>query len=48
MMEGHLLLATLAQRVNFSLVSQQPPAVDLAHHLTLRPDGALNVVVKKR
>lgn len=48
MMEGHLLLATLTQRVSFSLVSNQPPAIDLAHHLTLRPDGALNVVVKRR
>lgn len=48
MMEGHLLLATLAQRVSFSLVSNQSPAVDLARHLTLRPDGALNVAVKKR
>ncbi len=48
MMEGHLLLATLAQRVSFTLVSEQEPVVDPVHHLTLRPAGALNVTVRKR
>ena len=48
MMEGHLLLAALAQRVSFSLVSDQPVEVDPVHHLTLRPAGALNVRVNKR
>ena len=48
MMEGHLLLAALAQRVSFSLVPNQPIEVDPVHHLTLRPAGALNMNVKKR
>jgi cytochrome P450 len=48
LMEGHLLLATLAQRVNFSLVSTQPPRINLTHHLTLRPLGALNMQVTRR
>ena len=46
MMEGQLLLATLAQRVSFSLVSGQTIEPDPVHHLTLRPTGAVNVVVK--
>jgi cytochrome P450 len=48
MMEGHLLLATIAQRVSFSLVPGQIIEPDPVHHLTLRPAGAVNVVVKKR
>ncbi len=48
MMEGQLLLATLAQRVSFSLVPGQTVRADLVHHLTLRPVGAVNVVVKRR
>jgi cytochrome P450 len=48
MMEGQLLLATLAQRVSFSLVPDQPLVVDPVHHLTLRPAGVLNVTVKRR
>jgi cytochrome P450 len=48
MMEGHLLLATLAQRVGFSLVPGQTITPDPVHHLTLRPAGELNVVVKRR
>jgi cytochrome P450 len=48
MLEGQLLLATLAQRVNFTLVSAQPPALDLVHQLTLRPAGALYVNVRRR
>ena len=48
MMEGHLLLATLAQRVSFSLVPGQAIEPDPVHHLALRPAGAVNVVVKKR
>jgi len=47
-MEGHLLLAALAQRVSFALVPGQHIVVDPAHHLTLRPAGALNVRVKRR
>lgn len=48
MMEGQLLLATLAQRVSFALVPDQPLVVDPVHHLTLRPAGPLNVTVTRR
>ncbi len=48
MMEGHLLLATLAQRVSFSLVPDQTITPDPVHHLTLRPTGKVNVIVKRR
>jgi len=48
MMEGHLLLATLAQRVSFSLVPGQTIVPDPIHHLTLRPTGKVNVLVKRR
>jgi len=48
MMEGHLLLATLAQRVSFSLVPGQATLPDPVHHLALRPADAVHVVVKKR
>jgi cytochrome P450 len=48
MMEGHLLLATLAQRVSFTLVPGQIIIPDPLHHVTLRPTGAVQVTVKKR
>ncbi|MGZ3645770.1 MAG: cytochrome P450 [Ktedonobacteraceae bacterium] len=48
MMEGHLLLATLAQRVSFSLVPSQTVVPDPIHHLTLRPMGEVKVLVKRR
>jgi len=48
MMEGHLLLATLAQRVSFSLVPGQTITPDPIHHLALRPDRAVDMTVKKR
>jgi cytochrome P450 len=48
MMEGHLLLATLAQRVTFALVPDQQIVIDPIHHLTLRPAGALNVTFERR
>jgi len=48
MMEGHLLLAALAQRISFSLVPGQTIVPDPVHHLTLRPAGSVNVVVKRR
>jgi cytochrome P450 len=48
MMEGHLLLATLAQRVTFTLVPGQAIKSDLEQTLTLRPSGAMNVTVKRR
>ncbi len=48
MMEGHLLLATIAQRVSFSLVPGQTIVPDPLHHLALRPAGEINVKVKRR
>jgi cytochrome P450 len=48
MMEGHLLLATLAQRASFTLLPNQTIKIDPVHNLTLRPAGAVNVQVKKR
>ncbi|MFL5624392.1 MAG: cytochrome P450 [Ktedonobacteraceae bacterium] len=48
MMEGHLLLATIAQRVSFSLVPGQTIKPDPVHHLALRPGGMVNVRVKSR
>jgi cytochrome P450 len=48
MMEGHLLLATIAQHVSFSLVPGQTIEPDPVHHVALRPAGAVNVTVKKR
>ena len=48
MMEGHILLATLAQRVSFSLVPGQTITPDPVHHLTLRPSGEVNMLVTKR
>ncbi|GAC1454772.1 MAG: hypothetical protein PVS3B3_21580 [Ktedonobacteraceae bacterium] len=48
MMKGQLLLATLAQRVSFSLVPGHTIEPDSVHHLTLQPVGAVHVGVKKR
>jgi cytochrome P450 len=48
LMEGHLLIATLAQRVHFRLVQGQAIAPDPRHNLALRPGGKVEVVVKKR
>lgn len=48
MMEGHLLLATLAQRVSFELVPGQYIAPDPAGSLALRPQYGVKVVVKRR
>lgn len=48
MMEGHLLLATLAQRVSFSLIPDQKIVPDPVHHLALRPTGQVSVLVKRR
>jgi cytochrome P450 len=48
MMEGHLLLATLAQHATFTLVPGQTIKSDLQKTLALRPSGAVNVIVKRR
>lgn len=45
LMEGQLLLATLAQRVTFALVSQQ---TEPKPKVTLRPADAIQMVVKRR
>jgi cytochrome P450 len=46
MMEGHLLLATIAQRASFSLLPSQEIKPDLLHFL--RPRGMVQVAVTKR
>jgi len=48
MMEGHLLIATLAQRATFFLVPNQVIAPDLTKTLALRPYGKVEAVVKRR
>jgi cytochrome P450 len=48
MMEGQLLLATLAQRVTFTLIPDQTIKPDPVHNLLLRPGGQVNVLVKRR
>jgi cytochrome P450 len=48
MMEGHLLLAALAQRVTFDLVPGQSVKSDLSKTLTLRPIHGLKMVVHRR
>ncbi len=45
-MEGHLLLATLAQRVTFDLVSGQN--IVAASKVTIRPKDGVKVVVRRR
>ena len=48
LMEGHLLLATMAQRCTFSLLPGQRIEPDVVHHLALRPGGAVQVEVHRR
>jgi cytochrome P450 len=48
LMEGQLLIATLAQRVHFALVPGQTIEPDPVHNLALRPGGKVEAVVKKR
>jgi cytochrome P450 len=45
-MEGHLLLATLAQRITFDLVPGQD--IVAASKVTIRPKDGVNVVVQRR
>ncbi len=47
LMEGQLLLATLAQRVRFELVPKQQ-RIDLDPKVTLRPKGDITMVVRRR
>lgn len=48
MMEGHLLLATLAQRVTFELVSGQKIVPDPQKTITIRPTSGVKVKVHRR
>ncbi len=48
LMEGQLLIATIAQRVIFDLVPGQTVEPDPAHNLALRPGGKVDVIVKRR
>ncbi|MBV8695412.1 MAG: cytochrome P450 [Ktedonobacteraceae bacterium] len=48
LMEGQLLLATLAQRATFTLVPGQRIKPDPEHNFALRPNGKVKVVVKRR
>jgi cytochrome P450 len=47
LMEGQLLLATLAGRVSFTLVPGQTIEPDPKHHLTFSPGGKMEVIVKR-
>src|SRR5262249_28479258 len=46
MMEGQIILATLAQRAGFELVPGQQIAVEPL--VTLRPKGAIRMIVRSR
>ena len=48
MMEGHLLLATLAQRVAFELVVGQQIVPDPNVNLTIRPKFGVKMIVRRR
>ena len=48
LMEGHLLLATIAQRSSFTLLPGQATQPDVRHDLILRPGGMVHATVKKR
>ncbi len=48
MMEGHLLLATLAQRVEFELVPHQIIEPDPSKTITIRPGNGISMVVHRR
>jgi hypothetical protein len=47
-MEGHLLIATLAQRARFFLDPRQVIAPDLTKTLALRPYGKVEALIKRR
>ena len=48
MMEGHLLLATLAQRVTFELVPGRQIVPDPSKTLTMRPKYGVKMIVRHR
>lgn len=47
-MEGHLLLATLAQHVSLELVSGQQIKPDLTNTITIRPNHPVQMIVRRR
>lgn len=47
-MEGQLLIATIAQHYTFSLVAEQHILPDIVHNLALRPGGNVEIIVHKR
>jgi len=48
MMEGHLLLVTVVQRVTFELVPDQTIVPDPLKSITIRPKNGVNMVVHRR
>jgi hypothetical protein len=48
MMEGHLLSATIAQRVTFALIPGQKAEFNLVDSLALRPKEKVEAAVKHR
>ncbi len=48
LMEGQLLIATLAQHVSFMLIPRQTIEPDPIHNLALRPGGKVEAIVNKR
>jgi cytochrome P450 len=48
LMEGQLLIATLAQRVSFTLLPGQTIEPDPLHNFALRPGGKVNAIVTRR
>lgn len=48
MMEGHLLLATLAQRVTFELVPGPEAVPDPTKTITIRPQNSMKMIVRRR
>ncbi|GAC1389005.1 MAG: hypothetical protein NVSMB38_01540 [Ktedonobacteraceae bacterium] len=48
LMEGQLLIATLAQHTTFTLIPEQVIEADPVHNLALRPGGKVEAVVRKR
>ncbi|MDQ2714351.1 MAG: cytochrome P450 [Chloroflexota bacterium] len=48
LLEGHLLLVTLAQRVSFELLPGQKIRPDLRKTTALRPAGSIKMIVRRR
>jgi cytochrome P450 len=48
LMEGHLLLATLAQHVRFDLVAGQDPLPDISKTITVHPNKNIQMMLHRR